>query len=241
MKAFYWMILVADTLVGASAWLSSEPYHKIRSLPARAFDDRLGVWQNGRKLTLAVSFQNQEPTTVTSTTSSRRNFGKALLLAVAATATTTALPAHAIPMITTNEFIIILRDSARSIARVEFAGAQNDQVQVILSDGTRFGLSDVVESPVDPRSPLKIAALCRENGVPTQFVSIQAALAKAPKRTKNYANSRVQEAAQKEKEKMARMQQDEQERLEALAQMQANSNEQQNAAATTSAATEAMQ
>lgn len=123
----------------------------------------------------------------------------------------------AIPMITTDEFTIILRDSARSIQRVEFAGPKSEVVTVILQDGTTFGIQDVVESPTDPRSPLKIAAYCRENAVPTKFVDLEAVLAKAPKKKKRYTNQRVVEAAEKEKEKQARMEQDEQNRLAELA------------------------
>jgi hypothetical protein len=122
-------------------------------------------------------------------------------------------------MVTTAEFDIILRDSARSVQVVEFSGPKNENVVVRLVDGTSFGIRDVVESPTDPRSPLKIAAVCRENKVPTRFVDIEAVLASAPKKKKIYANTRVLEAAEKEKEKAARMQQDEEERLAALAKM----------------------
>ena len=121
----------------------------------------------------------------------------------------TAQAASDLPMITTEEFGILLRQSAQAIRVVEFSGPQSETVTVRLVDGTAFGLSDVIESPVDPRSPLKIAAQCRENRVPTQFVALQAALAKAPKRNVLYTNERVLEAAQKEREKQARIQQDE--------------------------------
>lgn len=67
-----------------------------------------------------------------------------------------------IPVITTDEFLIILRDSAKSIQRVEFSGPKAETVRVKLIDGTQFGLSDVVESSTDPRSPLKVQAACRE-------------------------------------------------------------------------------
>ena len=160
--------------------------------------------------------------------SRRRTFvqqtAQQLLLAVAlgaATTTIAAPAAHAIPTVTTDEFSQILRDSARSIVRVEFSGPQNCQVQVLLADGTRFALGDVIESPIDPRSTLKIAALCRANQVPTKFVDLEAALAAAPKRTKVYANERVKMAAAKEAEKRLRMEQDERDRLEALEKMSA--------------------
>lgn len=112
-------------------------------------------------------------------------------------------------MVTTEQFRIIVRDSARSIDRVEFRGPQNVNVMAVLVDGTQFIISDVVESPVDPRSPLQIAAICRENAIQTRFVDLEAVLAKTPKRTKLYTNARVQEAQIKEKEKQARMAQDE--------------------------------
>jgi hypothetical protein len=67
-----------------------------------------------------------------------------------------------IPMLTTDEFLIIVRDSARSIQRVEFDGPKGETVRVRLIDGTAFGISDVIESPIDPRSPLKVQAACRE-------------------------------------------------------------------------------
>jgi hypothetical protein len=64
-------------------------------------------------------------------------------------------------------------------------------VVVVLVDGTLFGLNDIIESSTDPRSPLKVAAICRENGVPTKFINLESLLAKTPKRTKVYANARV--------------------------------------------------
>ena len=123
-------------------------------------------------------------------------------------------------MVTTTEFTTILRDSARSISRVEFSGPRSETVTVRLIDGTAFGISDAIESPTDPRSPLKIAAACRESGVPTKFVELEAVLANAPKRKKVYTNERVLEAAEKEKERQARMQKDEEDRLAALYKME---------------------
>lgn len=123
-------------------------------------------------------------------------------------------------MVTTDEFLVILRDSFRSVERVEFNGAKSEIVTVRLVDGTTFGIKDIVESSTDPRSPLKIAAICRENQIPTKFFNIEAALASAPKRKKMYTNQRVAEAAAKEKERLARMQKDEEERLEELSRME---------------------
>ena len=125
-------------------------------------------------------------------------------------------PALAIPMITTDEFRIILRDSAQTIKVVEFTGPKSETVTVKLVDGTSFGISDVVESAVDPRSPLKISALCRENLVATKFATLEAALAGAPKKKKMYTNERVQIAAEKEKARKERMEADEAERLAQL-------------------------
>lgn len=125
-------------------------------------------------------------------------------------------PAYAVPMITTEEFRTIVRDSAQAISRVEFSGPKSDAVVVKLVDGTSFGISDVIESSTDPRSPLKISALCRENLIPTKFTTIEAALAGAPKKKKLYTNERVQIAAEKEKARKERMEADEDDRLAKL-------------------------
>lgn len=125
-------------------------------------------------------------------------------------------PAHAVPMISTDEFRVILRDSAQAIQVVEFTGPQSEIVTVKLVDGSSFALNDVVESAVDPRSPLKIAAMCRENLVKTKFSTLEAALAGAPKKKKMYTNERVQIAAEKEKARKERMEEDEADRLSKL-------------------------
>jgi hypothetical protein len=123
-------------------------------------------------------------------------------------------------MVTTDEFLVILRDSARSIQVVEFSGPKSETATVKLVDGTNFGIKDVIESPTDPRSPLRIAAYCRENQVPTRFLTIEAALSKAPRRKKVYTNQRVAEANEKEKEREARMRADEEARLAELYKLQ---------------------
>ncbi len=128
--------------------------------------------------------------------------------------------ALAIPMVKTDEFEKILRDSGRSIQIVEFAGTSGETITARLVDGTTFGVADVIESPTDPRSPLKIAALCRQYKVPTKFVAFDAVLATTPKKKKVYMNSIVQKAAEKEVLKIERMKQDEEERLAALYQME---------------------
>ena len=103
------------------------------------------------------------------TATSRRSLmhGFAALASCTLVSTIIAQPAAAIdegniPMLTTDEFLIIVRDSAKSIQRVEFSGPQAETVRVKLIDGTVFGLSDVIESSTDPRSPLKVQAACRE-------------------------------------------------------------------------------
>jgi hypothetical protein len=129
-------------------------------------------------------------------------------------------PALAIPMVTVDEFAIILRDSPLSVSVVEFSGPKSENVVVKLVDGTTFGIKDIVESSTDPRSPLKVAAACRESGVKTKFVDLEAILASSPKKKKLYTNQRVQEAQQKEKERLERIQRDEEDRLAQLAKME---------------------
>ena len=165
-------------------------------------------------------------------TDSRRTF----LLSGAAACSSALLihnePAYAIPMITTDEFRIILRDSAQAIKLVEFTGPKSETVTVKLVDGTAFGISDVVESSVDPRSPLKIAALCRENLVATKFATLEAALSGAPKKKKLYTNERVQIAAEKERARKERMEADEADRLAKLYSYELEQAEASKAAAT---------
>jgi hypothetical protein len=147
---------------------------------------------------------------------SRRAF---LVAGLAAAVAFKATPSYAMAMVTPDEFNIILRDSSRGITRVEFSGPKSEVITVRLVDGTSFGIKDVVESSTDPRSPLKISAACRENRVLTRFVDIESILATTPRKKKMYMNTRVAEAAVKEKEKRARMQQDEEDRLAALYKM----------------------
>ena len=99
-------------------------------------------------------------------------------------------------------------------------GPRSESVLVKLVDGTTFGIKDIIESSTDPRSPLKVAAACRESGVKTKFVDLEAVLASAPKKKKLYTNQRVQDAQQKEKERLERIQRDEEERLAQLEKME---------------------
>ena len=128
--------------------------------------------------------------------------------------------ANAIPMISTNEFNTIIRDSARGIEVVEFSGPKSETVKVILVDGTTIGLNDVIESSTDPRSPLKVAAMCKANQIPYKFTNIEAVLNASPRKKKVYTNERVLQAAEKEKEKAIRMEQDELLRQQELRDMQ---------------------
>jgi hypothetical protein len=147
---------------------------------------------------------------------------RSLLRFVASTWTTSRIligsvnPAEAVASVTPSQFDTILRDSSRSISRVEFSGPLNTVVTVQLIDGTSFTIRDVVESSTDPRSPLKIAATCREFGIPTSYPDINALLSKTPRKKKIYTNERVLEAQRKTKEQLDRIQQDEEDRLATL-------------------------
>jgi len=162
----------------------------------------------------------------TSLQASRRSFlTQTVVTTASCVAASTAFitsPALAIPSVTVSEFEEILKNSARSVDIVEFAGPKSDIVTVKLVDGTAFGISDVVESSTDPRSPLKLVATLRSYKVPCKFMTLENALSKTTttKTKKSYANERVQLAAQKEREKAERMAQDEAERQAELARME---------------------
>lgn len=158
----------------------------------------------------------------TSLHGSRRSFVSATAC-VAASFLLPSTPAFAIPSVTVSEFEQILQNSVSSIEVVEFAGPKSDIVTVKLVDGTAFGLSDVIESSTDPRSPLKLVATLRSYKVPCKFLTLENALSKTTKKKKSFANERVQLAAQKEKEKALRLAQDEAERQAELAKMDQSS------------------
>lgn len=139
--------------------------------------------------------------------------------------------ANAIDSVTTSEFQEILKTSYRSIESVEFSGPKGETAVAKLIDGTLFEISDLVESPVDPRSPLKLASILRGYGIPTKFTALDLALNKTPKRTKVYYNSRVQEAAKKEAEKAERIRVDEEDRVKQLELYEASKKEKAAAAA----------
>jgi hypothetical protein len=175
---------------------------------------------------MVVTRLANEESAQTTNVADSNNARRSLLLNSAAalsflSLTTFANPAFAdIPMIQTDEFETILRDSGRSIQMVEFAGTAGDTVTVRLVDGTLFGIAGVIESPSDPRSPLKLAAMCRQYKVPAKFLALESALAGTPKKKKVYMNSIVQTAAEKEVLKRERMRQDEEARLAALYKME---------------------
>ena len=112
------------------------------------------------------------------------------------------------------------RPTAKSVKVVELSGPKQETAIVTLIDGTQFVLSDVIESPSDPRSPLKLISTCRSYNVPTKAVQLEEAVlslsSTGSKKKKVYMNKRVQIAAEKEREKKERMEQDEIDRLAEL-------------------------
>ena len=126
--------------------------------------------------------------------------------------------AMAIPMASVEEFASILRDSPLSVDVVEFSGPRSETVVVKLLDGTVFGIKDIIESPSDPRSPLKLKAICRDANVRTRFPELEAVLAAAPKKKKLYTNERVQKAYELQAAQKERIRLDE---LDRLAQVEA--------------------
>ena len=160
---------------------------------------------------------------------SRREFGSNFLKTTASTfGSSTAflgnpsLVSAAMPMVTVEEFEGILKESYKSVGVVEFGGIKGESAIVKLVDGTEFGISDLVESSTDPRSPLKLVASCKGYGVPTKFTYINSVLGAAPKRKKVYMNERLAEAAKKEEAKRLRIEEDEQARLKAVYEMEAD-------------------
>jgi hypothetical protein len=129
--------------------------------------------------------------------------------------------AAVIPSVTTAEFDVILKDSAKSIVAVELSGPKSETAIVRLVDGTTFTISDLVESSTDPRSPLKLVARCRLYKIPIKNTGLLSAvsgglISDSGKKTKSYMNPRVQEAEKKEQAKRERMAEDERDRLEQL-------------------------
>ena len=180
----------------------------------------------------AIVPNNHEPTVdVTNNVTRRRSFlsnligaSSALLLLPSAS---NAAATEIIPSVTSAEFDVILKDSAKSILAVELSGPKSETAIVRLVDGTTFTISDLVESSTDPRSPLKLVARCRLYKIPIKNAGLLGSLSgegslisNSGKKKKSYMNPRVQEAEKKEKEKRERMAEDERERLEELYKME---------------------
>mmetsp|Transcript_9820 Transcript_9820/g.14728 ORF Transcript_9820/g.14728 Transcript_9820/m.14728 type:complete len:200 (-) Transcript_9820:219-818(-) len=143
------------------------------------------------------------------------------ITAASAAVSTAPLPANAVPMVTVDEFETILKDSYKSVSSVEFSGVKGETVTVKLVDGTIFGISDLIESPTDPRSPLKLVSTCKGYNIPTKFSYLDGVLSSSPKKKKKvYMNERVAEAAKKEEAKRLRIEEDEQARLKELYDME---------------------
>jgi hypothetical protein len=172
------------------------------------------------KHVLSVATSPLASTGVHETLLPRRNFMMAASMITLSIINGLPTAVYALPMVSTEEFNTIIRDSARSIDVVEFSGPKSETVKVILVDGTTFGINDVIESSTDPRSPLKVAAMCKANQIPYKFVNIEAVLNASSRKKKVYTNARVLEAAKKEKEKTIRMEQDEELRQQQLREMQ---------------------
>lgn len=116
--------------------------------------------------------------------------------------------------------------TAKSVKIVELSGPKSENAVVTLIDGTQFVITDLYESPTDPRSPLKLIATCRSYNVPTKSVGLESALltlsSSGAKKKKVYMNERVQKAAELEREKKERMDQDEVDRLREVEEQRLN-------------------
>jgi hypothetical protein len=131
----------------------------------------------------------------------------------AASATTDAATSSSnLPLVTVAEFETILKSSSKSIQRVElFSYSPTDQRAIVtLVDGSKFGLSNLmVESPTDPRSPLKLVSTLQRYNVPYRFPLIEEALSKySQTKRKLYLNDAEREALRKEDEKRERIAKD---------------------------------
>ena len=178
-------------------------------------------------------FQLQLPPASLSMTADRRSFlskagasiGVATLGGMGMGMGMVGLPtsANALAGVTVAEFETILRTAAKSIQVVELSGPKSETAIVTLIDGTQFAISDLYESPTDPRSPLKLIASCRSYNVPTKSVGLEEAVlslsSSGSKKKRVYMNERVRIAAEKERERKIRLEEDERERLAELEKM----------------------
>lgn len=185
----------------------------------------------------SASPRNDEPTTASSASNEQALLQRRALLsnfisAASASILVAASPAASnaaseTPSVTLAEFDTILKDSAKSILRVELSGPKSETALIKLVDGTTFTISDLVESSTDPRSPLKLVARCRLYKIPVTNTGLISALSgeggivgESGRKKKSYMNPRVQEAQKKEAAKRERMAEDERERLEELYNME---------------------
>jgi hypothetical protein len=176
---------------------------------------------------LQAIIANDEPILVNNITR-RRSFLSNLMGASSAIlslsyASDVSASSDIVPSVTSAEFDVILKDSAKSILAVELSGPKSETAIVRLVDGTTFTISDLVESSTDPRSPLKLVARCRLYKIPIKNTGLLSAvsgegsvISDSGRKKKTYMNPRVQEAEKKEKEKRERMAEDERYRLEEL-------------------------
>ena len=126
-----------------------------------------------------------------------------------------------IPTVTTTEFESILKTGAKSVRLVQFSGPKSETAVVTLVDGTVFGISDLVESSIDPRSPLRLVATLRGYNVPYKFTLLEAAVGQASTRGKRkvFLNEATIIANKKTEDQKDRMAKDEEERVAALKRM----------------------
>jgi hypothetical protein len=130
----------------------------------------------------------------------------------AATATDAAAGSSNLPLVTVAELETILNSSSKSIQRVElFSYSLMDQRAIVtLVDGSKFGHSNLmVESPIDPCSPLKLVSTLQWCNVPYGFPLIEEALSKySQTKCKLYLNDAEEEVLRKEDEKRERVAKD---------------------------------
>lgn len=213
------VVTVFFTSCSVSSAFSTVPSFKMQQLP----QSMVAKSSVRHSIALNMSMMNNEQVSV-----NRRSYMVQMATAIATVTTVNEgmiLPANAMPMVTVAEFESILRTSAKSIQIVELSGPKSETAIATLIDGTQFGILDLYESPTDPRSPLKLIATCRLYNIPTKSVGLEQAVlsltSSGAKKKKVYMNKRVQEAAEKEREKKERMEQDELERLQELERMNA--------------------
>eukprot|EP00520_Triparma_pacifica_P007330 CAMPEP_0118644200 /NCGR_PEP_ID=MMETSP0785-20121206/6811_1 /TAXON_ID=91992 /ORGANISM="Bolidomonas pacifica, Strain CCMP 1866" /LENGTH=240 /DNA_ID=CAMNT_0006535941 /DNA_START=122 /DNA_END=844 /DNA_ORIENTATION=- len=121
------------------------------------------------------------------------------------------------PTISYDAFLTLLSTSPSSIRLVTLSTPTLTTIKCTLKDGTSFDVSGAVESNTDPRSPLKVVSKCRDMGVPFETSLLNKPNSEFPNvnnsHGKVYYNSRVKEAAAKNKEKRDRVKRDEEDRV----------------------------